>query len=587
MQKTVLWSYIFIICLVAGLIGLYSIKISHHYHIQEFQDYVIKEGNMISKYLNMIYDIETEDVTKIDNFIKQTANDLELCITIIDKNRNVISSSEKNLYDINQKNMPEVQSALKGETIKIIRKNEIYNQEYIYIAMPITLNFETVVLCFSLPLLQLNELRTNVIINITISTIFALICAYYLSKKISEPLDNLINAALEISQGKYHKKIPVSTNNQIGFLTETFNMMSLELNATINALEMENKRMEAIVNSMINGVVAIDKKNKILMINSPCYELFDIKNTYCKGLDFYEICKNKDIQILLETSISEKRNIVEIVVLKSNFNGDKILRIYINPIFTTKNPNNSLGTLLVFQDVTQIKKLEEMRSNFISNVTHELKTPLTSIMGFTDTLRSGAIKNQDMALHFLEIIDIETHRLYRLIQDILSLSEIETRKEDTNMQYESIEKILTYVEGLLKPQAEEKGLQLVVKCETMPFYFCNKDKISQMFINLIENAIKYTEKGSVMVFCKYQGEYFILQVKDTGIGIPEESIDRIFERFYRVDKGRSRKAGGTGLGLSIVKHIMMLYNGKVKVESIEGKGTTFTITMPYEREVKK
>ena len=123
MQKTVFWSYIFIICLVTGLIGLYSIKISHHYHIQEFQDYVIKEGNMISKYLNMIYDIETEDVTKIDNFIKQTANDLELCITIIDKNGNVISSSEKNLYDINQKNMPEVQSALKGETIKIIRKN--------------------------------------------------------------------------------------------------------------------------------------------------------------------------------------------------------------------------------------------------------------------------------------------------------------------------------------------------------------------------------------------------------------------------------------------------------------------------------
>ena len=183
--------------------------------------------------------------------------------------------------------------------------------------------------------------------------------------------------------------------------------------------------------------------------------------------------------------------------------------------------------------------------------------------------------------------DIETHRLYRLIQDILSLSEIETRKEDTNMQYESIEKILAYVEGLLRPQVEEKGLTLTIECETIPFYFCNKDKISQMFINLIENAIKYTEKGHIMVFCKYQGEYFTLQVQDTGIGIPEESIERIFERFYRVDKGRSRKAGGTGLGLSIVKHIMMLYNGKVKVESKEGEGTTFTISMPYEREIKK
>ncbi len=186
-----------------------------------------------------------------------------------------------------------------------------------------------------------------------------------------------------------------------------------------------------------------------------------------------------------------------------------------------------------------------------------------------------------MEKHFLEIIDIETHRLYRLIQDILSLSEIETRKKDTNMQQESIEEILIYVEGLLRPQAEEKGLQLLIEYEAIPPYFCNKDRISQMFINLIENAIKYTEKGKIIVRCKYQGESFLLQVIDTGIGIPEESIDRIFERFYRVDKGRSRKAGGTGLGLSIVKHIMMLYNGKVKVESTEGKGTIFTITMPY------
>ncbi|NDO45722.1 HAMP domain-containing histidine kinase [Clostridium sp. MD294] len=584
MQRKVFCSYIFVICFIVGLIGFYSIKISYDYYIQEFQSHILKEGNIISKHLNVIY--STKNFMELNNFIKQTANDLDVDITMIDKNGNIISTSETNLHNVNLKNMPEVQGALRGEILKIIRKNEVYNKNYFYIAIPTTLNSERIVLRFCVPLLKLNELMTNMIINVTVSTIFAFICAYYLSKKISEPLDTLINTAMKVSQGKYNKNISVTINDQIGFLTETFNMMSIKLNTTINALETENKKMEAIVNSMINGVIAIDKKNKILMINSQCYELFDIKNTYCKGLDFYEICDNKDIQMLLETSISEKRNIVEIVILKSNFNGDKILRIYINPIFTTKNQNNSLGTLLVFQDVTQIKKLEEMRSNFISNVTHELKTPLTSIMGFTDTLRSGAINNQDMAIHFLEIIDIETHRLYRLIQDILSLSEIETRKEDTNMQYESIEKILTYVEGLLRPQAEEKGLKLTIECEAMPFYFCNKDKISQMFINLIENAIKYTEKGSVMVFCKFQGEYFVLQVKDTGIGIAEESIDRIFERFYRVDKSRSRKAGGTGLGLSIVKHIMMLYNGKVKVESKEGEGTTFTISMPYERETK-
>lgn len=575
MQKKLFLSYLLIICLLICLAGFYSIKISHAYYIEEYKKDILKEGNLIFENLKNID--SDEDLEK---FIKKAADDLELHISIIDKEGNLIIDSKD--YYFNQKNMIEVQKAFSGQKTVVTRKKDDYDEDYIYVAIPIVLNSETVVLRFSTPLSKLNGPKTDMTINIIISGVIASLLAYYLSKKIAEPLDTLTNAVAEVSQGKYNKKIPVATNDQIGYLTETFNIMCVKLNTTINALETENKRMEAIVNSMINGVVAIDKKNKILMINSQCYELFHIKNSYCKGLDFYDIFKNQEIQTLLKTSISEKRSIVEIVILKSKFNGDKILRVYINPIFSARSSESSLGTLLVFQDVTQIKKLEKMRSDFVSNVTHELKTPLTSIMGFTDTLRSGAIVNKDMEKHFLEIIDIETHRLYRLIQDILSLSEIETRKKDIHMQYESVEEILVYVEGLLRPQAEEKGLQLLIEYETMPPYFCNKDRISQMFINLIENAIKYTEKGNVTVRCKYQGEFFILQVIDTGIGIPEESIDRIFERFYRVDKSRSRKAGGTGLGLSIVKHIMMLYNGKVKVESTEGEGTIFTITMPYE-----
>lgn len=580
MQKKLFCSYIAIICVIVCLIGLYSIKISHYYYIEQYQNHILKEGKLVAKNLEMIYN--TENFIGFDNFIKQTSNELELNVTLIDNYGTIVSNSKTGTFHIDKKVIEEIQQGLLEENDIMVRKCNINHQNYIYVAIPVILDTKTMILCFSVPVLHLNGMKTDMSINVIVGTIIAFLCAYYLSKKMSEPLDKLANAAIEVSQGKYNKKIPVNTNDQIGYLTETFNIMSVKLNTTIKALETENKRMEAIVNSMINGVVAIDKKNKILMINSQCYELFNIKNTYCKGQDFYEIFKNENIQTLLETSTSEKKNIVEIVVLKSKFNGDKILRVYINTIFSTKNQDNSLGTLLVFQDVTQIKKLEEMRSNFISNVTHELKTPLTSIMGFTDTLRSGAIKDENMAKHFLEIIDIETHRLYRLIQDILSLSEIETRKEDVNRHYESIEEILTYVEGLLRSQAEEKGLEFIVKSEKIPPYFCNKDKISQMFINLIENAIKYTEKGSVQVLCTYQGEHFILQVKDTGIGIPKESINRIFERFYRVDKSRSRKAGGTGLGLSIVKHIMILYNGKVNVESKEGVGTTFTIEMPYE-----
>lgn len=574
MQKKIFLYYLVLIGVLVCLVGFYSVKISHSYFVEEYKRDILKEGNLIFEILKNMDSMEDSE-----KFIKETADNLGLHISMIDQEGNLIIDSKG--YHQNQKNMSEVQKAFSGQKAIITRKNEVYGEDYIYIAIPITFHSEEMVLRFSILFSELDGPKTDMIINIIISSVIVLLLGYYLSKKVAEPLDTLTNAVAEVSQGKYNKKIPVATNDQIGYLAGAFNRMCVKLNTTINALETENKRMEAIVNSMINGVVAIDKKNKILMINSQCYDLFHIKNKYCKGLNFYDIFKNEDIQTLLEISISEKRSIVDIVILKSKFNGDKILRVYINPIFSTRSSEDSLGTLLVFQDVTQIKKLEKMRSDFVSNVTHELKTPLTSIMGFTDTLRSGGIYDKEMEKHFLEIIDIETHRLYRLIQDILSLSEIETRKKDTNMQQESIEEILIYVEGLLRPQAEEKGLQLLIEYEAIPPYFCNKDRISQMFINLIENAIKYTEKGKIIVRCKYQGESFLLQVIDTGIGIPEESIDRIFERFYRVDKGRSRKAGGTGLGLSIVKHIMMLYNGKVKVESTEGKGTIFTITMPY------
>ena len=245
----------------------------------------------------------------------------------------------------------------------------------------------------------------------------------------------------------------------------------------------------------------------------------------------------------------------------------KILRLYSAPISKKGFEDENMGTIIVFQDVTQIRKLEQMRSDFVSNVTHELKTPLTSIMGFTDTLKAGAIDDRETALKF-----------------ILSLSEIETRKEDINLEYVNLKDIVSGVCKVLEPQAKRKNIQLIEDIpNNLPKFKCNVDRISQMFINLIENGIKYTEEGSVTISCKKTRKYIEINVKDTGIGIPEECQERIFERFYRVDKGRSRKAGGTGLGLSIVKHIVFLYNGKLWLESKVGKGSTFVILLPYDK----
>jgi two-component system phosphate regulon sensor histidine kinase PhoR len=232
-------------------------------------------------------------------------------------------------------------------------------------------------------------------------------------------------------------------------------------------------------------------------------------------------------------------------------------------------------------DITNIKKLEQMRTEFVSNVSHELKTPLTSIRGFIDTLKDGAINDPAVADKFLEIIDIEAERLSRLINDILQLSEIESMKQDQNSEMFELKPLADEVISILQITAEERGVNLEASIDETIKMKADKDKIKHLLINIIENGIKYNkEKGSVILSAEQKESSVIISVRDTGIGIEKEYLDRVFERFYRVDKGRSSELGGTGLGLSIVKHIVNLYKGSINVKSEPGQGTEFIVKIP-------
>jgi two-component system phosphate regulon sensor histidine kinase PhoR len=228
-----------------------------------------------------------------------------------------------------------------------------------------------------------------------------------------------------------------------------------------------------------------------------------------------------------------------------------------------------------------MKKLEQIRTEFVSNVTHELKTPLTSIRGFVETLRSGAVKDADVTAQFLEIIDIEVERLTMLINDILQLSEIENNHSDTNIGTHNLTDIITEVISILQSSADKKSIKLTVEAAPKIAIQANRDRIKQMLINLIDNAIHYNvENGSVRIKAVKAEGRLVISVADSGIGIAQQHLSRIFERFYRVDKGRSRNMGGTGLGLSIVKHIVNLYDGDIQVESEPGMGTRFIVQLP-------
>lgn len=331
--------------------------------------------------------------------------------------------------------------------------------------------------------------------------------------------------------------------------------------------------LDAMLQSMNNGVVAVNNENQIIFYNDVFLNIIERPAEDIKLRPFYEIIRNEIIFDAID------------LVRKKGCNGvtegkwkDKIIRATASPLVSNEE---TLGILVMVDDITQLKKLESVRSDFVSNVTHELKTPLTSIRGFVETLKNGAITDEAVARKFLDIIDIETERLYSLIQDILTLSEIESGAEYEVMAC-NVGKTAKEAVELLEGEGARKNVELVY--EPVPYirpYYCNPARIKELLINLLDNALKYTEEGQVRLICREDENDLFICVEDTGIGMERNQLPRIFERFYRIDKSRSRKQGGTGLGLSIVKHIVELYNGKINVESEVGKGTRFEIRLPY------
>lgn len=573
MTKKLLLTYIFIIAIVCLIIGYTSISTSQKYLENQIRNGFIKDINLLSDILQNQFESD-----KLLEFTKHYSNLMGFRITLINLDGSIIADSDVDNLE-NHSKRTEFQQALQNNLGFSIRYSETLGTNYLYYAKKINYNSTNLVLRISSPLLDLRNLKTDILNlsmgGIILGLIVSIVVATLFSNIFSTAIKQLTLAVEDVSKGNYDKKIDINSNDEIGKLADAFNLMARELKYTVLQLKDRNIKLESILNSINSGLIAIDADYNIMLLNHLSYKFLGINDGNLINRNFYEVVQNKSVLNLLNKSTVNNKYVVEEI----NHNNLKILRISANPIINTDS--KGIGTVLLIEDITQIKKLEQIRSEFVSNVTHELKTPLTSIKGFVDTLKNGAIEDFDIAKHFLDIIDIEAERLYKLIQEILTLSEIETRDKDINMAEIQIDILINSVKKILQPLADKKGIKLEFVVESgMINLFCNKDRIIQLLINLIENSIKYTEQGYVKAEFKNNSNILVITIEDTGIGIPEQSIHRIFERFYRVDKGRSRKAGGTGLGLSIVKHIVILYNGKIEVQSKLGEGSIFKVDLP-------
>jgi two-component system phosphate regulon sensor histidine kinase PhoR len=403
--------------------------------------------------------------------------------------------------------------------------------------------------------------------------VFVILLSIGLSLKLTRiivaPVKELEFITSRIARGELERRVTIKSIDELGSLGKTFNNMADQLHNTMNELIDKQNRLQAILKSMDSGVIAIDRMHRVIMINPYAKKIFGIKKDII-GETLMDHIRDFEFD-----SVFERHD--EYQEIKILWPKERELRVRTAEII---NGNELMGTVAVVQDVTDIKKLENMRSQFVANVSHELKTPLTSIKGFAETLKY--VDDDETRKKFLNIIDEEAERLTRLINDILTLSNIEQNKV-TIKEVFMPETIIDDVYTLMKIEAEKKKINLKVNKNSNKELRGNPDKFKQMMINLVENAIKYSEEeDNVTISTSYEDNKVKIVVEDTGPGIPEKDLSRIFERFYRVDKARSRAKGGTGLGLAIVKHIVKAFNGTIDVESQLGKGTKFIVKIkPY------
>jgi two-component system, OmpR family, phosphate regulon sensor histidine kinase PhoR len=516
-----------------------------------------------------------EDINSVAYAIDEKQN---IRVTLIDYSGKVLLDTEADISQLdNHSDRPEIQEALQnGEGINI-RYSDTLKTDLMYAALSVP-QVERVIR-LSMPLEGIaaysKGLWTPLIIMLALSFLLCLAISLLISRNITVPIARIKQDAGRIAHGEYESIQRLHTDDEIEDLSAALSDMSQALKHNFNDITEKNSRLQAVFSAVPGGILAIDNRENITMVNPAAKEMFSIQGDP-EGMHFMEAVKHAKLEAVIRETLAKRASVEREITLRKGMQ-ERFLQVFAVPVM---NDSESFGVILLAQDITRIRKLENMRSEFAANVSHELKTPLTVISGFIDTLKGSDIPRED-AERFLEIISLESERLKRLIDDVLALSEIENTVTPPAKIVDVREGVREAAE-LLENKARDKRIALTADLPAVRIpVAAEDDRIKQMMINLIDNAIKYTpENGSVHVSVSREGNTCLIRVSDTGIGIPPEYLPRLFERFYRVDKSRSRALGGTGLGLAIVKHIVSLLGGYIHVQSEVGVGTQFEISLP-------
>jgi two-component system, OmpR family, phosphate regulon sensor histidine kinase PhoR len=578
-----------IIVVIVIIMGTFFIWFLNYFYLQTLQENLHSQARIASA---LILEMLEHDASPgdLDAALKSLGTELGVRLTLIADDGEVLADSAENpIIMENHLNRPEVLAAINYGKGVAKRYSSTISEEMYYLAIPLKVPDEPgvaglnqpAVIRLALPLIAINRAIFNLMLFILIAFVVSVLLAFFpallLSGRLTGSIRQIRSAAQAIEEGNYQPELVVPGDDELSELAAKITRMGLNLKLRMEQVLGEKSKLEKVIDSMSSGIILLDCELRVELINPAGEKLFEVSREEAVGLPLQKVIRNYTLHENLRSLQQDGK--AKMIELNAYYPRSAVLETYLLPV---SGPDDKMiGILLLFHEVTEIRSLEKMRSDFVANISHELRTPLTAIRGYTETIIHEEL-SAGQQRSFLEIIDRETRRLSDLLDDLLDLAQIENEKGFVKKEPVDMVKLISdAVDRVNRLGRKEDTIISVDLPKLVLIVSGNFEWLSQALVNILENSIRHGKKGGeVMITLKSIDQNAVISIKDNGPGIPETDLPHIFERFYRVDKARSRKSGGTGLGLSIVKHILEAHGAQYSLQSREGEGTIFSFSLP-------
>jgi two-component system phosphate regulon sensor histidine kinase PhoR len=583
-------SYLLIVLVCFAAVGFFVARSAHSFYLSHVGSELQSRARLVEQQVAPV--VETESGAQLESLVQRLGAASGTRITIISAGPwagslgTVMADSEVTPAMMeNHRDRPEVQRALAGGVGQSVRHSATLGENMMYVAIPLRVNGETyAIVRTAVPLTAVDAALSSLYWRIALAAVLAALAAavlgLWISRRLAGEVELVRQGAERFAQGDLRHTVASPNTREIAALADSLNTMARELDETIVTVTRQRNELQATLSSMSEGVLAFDSEQRVISLNDEAARLLEVDPAEARQHTIQEVVRNPALQRFVGDALAG-RGLIEADLILHVARQERHVQAHGTVLREAEGAG--IGAVVVLNDITRLRRLEQVRREFVANVSHEIRTPVTSIKGFAETLLDGADENEADRLRFLTIISQQADRLAALVDDLLSLSRLEQEAEEPTLPIEEADLCgpLQVAVDFCGLKASSKGVQLSATCPEDLRARIDQSLIERAVVNLIDNAIKYSEWGGhIDVRGRVGDGEVVISVRDEGCGIAAEHLPRLFERFYRVDKARSREMGGTGLGLAIVKHVAQVHNGWVTVESTPGRGSTFEIHLP-------